>query len=109
MAYIPSIPLLHSLTLNHGDDEPRAPTSPKQNQKIRRSPSSLASLVHFARNPIESVGEVVDNWYDGTTKEERAARQSLVDRKQLLYLKMRLVSLPFVSIWVLLQMLTERA
>lgn len=92
MVYVPSVPFLHSLRLNHGNDESWAPTSGKQNQKIRRSSSSLASLVHFARNPIQNVGEAVENWYDGTTKEERAARQSLADRKQLLHLKMQMVS-----------------
>ncbi|KAF6227041.1 hypothetical protein HO133_008482 [Letharia lupina] len=92
MVYVPSVPFLHSLRLNHGNDEPWAPTSGKQNQKIRRSSSSLASLVHFARNPIQNVGEAVENWYDGTTKEERAARQSLADRKQLLHLKMQMAT-----------------
>ena len=95
MVYIPSISLLHSLTLNH---EPQIATSGKQNQNIRQSSSSLASLVHFARNPIENVGEVVEDWYDGTTKEERARRQSLADRKQLLYLKIRMVSLALIPI-----------
>lgn len=98
MVYIPSISLLHSLTFNHGDNELRTPTSGTQSQKIRQSSSSLASLVHFARNPIEAVGEVVENWYDGTTKEERASRQSLADRKQLLYLKMRTVSLAIIPV-----------
>ena len=107
MAYVPSIPLLHSLTLNHRDDGPRTPTSGKQNQTICRS--SLASLAHFARNPIENVGEAVQNWYDGTTKEERTRRQSLADRKQLLYLKMRVVGLPLVPVWALLQKLIQRA
>lgn len=90
MAYIQSPPFLHSLTPNHADDEPRTSTSGKQNQQLRRSSSSLSRLVHFVRNPIESVGEAVENWYDGTTKEERARRQCLADRKQILYLKMRM-------------------
>lgn len=98
MVYIPSISLLHSLTFNHGDNEPRTPRSGKQSQKIRQSSSSLASLVHFTRNPIETVGEAVENWYDGTNKEERASRQSLADRKQLLYLKMRMVSLTKITV-----------
>ena len=96
MVHLPSIPLLHNLSLHHGDDEPRTSTSGKQHPKPRSSASSLASLVRIARNPIENLGEVVENWYDGTTKEERARRQSLADRKQLLYLKMRMVSLPLV-------------
>lgn len=109
MDYIPSIPLLHSLTLNHGDDESWAATSGKQKQKIRRSSSSIAGLLHFAQNPIENVGEAVENWYDGTTKEERTRKQSLADKKQLLYLKMRTVSILLVPPGPLLQMLIERA
>ena len=96
MVYLPSIPLVHSLTLNHDHDEPQIPTSGKQNPKNRPSSSSLASLVHFTRNPIENIGEAVENWYDGTTKEERARRQRVADRKQLLYLKMKMVSLSLV-------------
>ena len=99
MVHLPSIPLLHHLTLNHSDDEIRASHSGKQHPKPRPSTSSLASLVRLARNPIENLGEAVEDWYDGTTKEERARRQSLADKKQLLYLKMRTVSLPLVPKW----------
>lgn len=96
MTYAPILPSLHSLTANHGSGEPRTHNNGGQDQKIPRSSSSLASLIYFARNPIENVGQVVEDWYDGTTKEERARKQSLADRKQLLYLKMRMVSLPFL-------------
>lgn len=96
MVHLPSIPLLHNLNLYHGDDKPRASNSGKQYPKSRPSTSSLASLVRLARNPIENIGEAVEDWYDGTTKEERATRQSVADKKQLLYLKMRTVSLPLV-------------
>ena len=99
MVHLPSIPLLHESTFNHGHDEPWTPTSGKRSPKSHRSTSSLASLVRLARNPIENIGEAVENWYDGTTKEDRARRQSLADRKQLLYLKMRMVSLSPVPIW----------
>ena len=96
MVSLPSLPLVHSLTLNHGHDEPQIPTSGKQIPKKRRSSSSLTSLVQFARNPTENIGEAVENWYNGTTKDERARRQRVADRKQLLYLKMKMVSLPLV-------------
>lgn len=92
MVHLPSISLLHRPSLNHGDDEPRTSTSGKQNHQNPRPSSSLASLVHFARNPIENIGEAVENWYDGTTKEERAEGQSRADRKQLLYLKLRMAT-----------------
>jgi len=57
-----------------------------------RSTSSLTNLIHFARNPLEKVGEAVENWYDGSTKEERVKRQEVADRKQLLYLKLRMAT-----------------
>ena len=98
MVYFPSLPLLHTLSFNHVYEEPPTPHNGKQSQKILASSSSLASLVHFARNPIKNLEEAVENWYDGTTPEERARRQSLADRKQLLYLKMRMVTLPLVPL-----------
>ena len=91
MSCIPNSSLLHSLTHHHGHDAPQVPDNGKQNQKLPRSSSPLSSLIHFARNPIDSIGQAVENWYDGSTKEERATRQSLADRKQLLYLKLRIV------------------
>ena len=96
MSYVPSVPFSHSLTLNHGNSQPKTPDGRQQSQKLLRSSNSLAGLVKFARNPIENIGQAVENWYDGTTKEERAKRQCLADRKQLLYLKMRMVSLSLV-------------
>lgn len=55
-----------------------------------RSNSSLATLVQLVRNPLEAVVE----WrgLDGTGQEERARRQRLEDRKQILYLRLRNVS-----------------
>ena len=95
MTFIQTTPLLNGLGLIHGGDEPRPKTARnQQGQQSLRSTSSLANLIHFARHPVENVGEAVENWYDGSTKEERARRQLLADRKQLLYLKLRTVSLP---------------
>lgn len=95
MTLIQTTPLLNGLGLIHGGDEPhpKSATS-QQGQRSLRATSSLANLIHFARHPVENVGEAVENWYDGSTKEERARRQLLADRKQLLYLKLRTVSLP---------------
>ena len=95
MTFIQSTPLLNGLGLIHGGDEPRPKSArDQQGQRSLRATSSLANLIHFARHPVENVGEAVENWYDGSTKEERARRQLLADRKQLLYLKLRTVSLP---------------
>lgn len=62
-------------------------TDPKQ----LRSTSSIANLIDFVRNPSQNVNAALESWYDGMTKEERDRRQSLADRKQLLYVKMRMV------------------
>lgn len=94
MTFIQTTPLLNGLGLIHGGAESRPKSVNNQlGQQSLRSTNSLANLIHFARHPVENVGEAVENWYDGSTKEERARRQVLADRKQLLYLKLRTVSL----------------
>ena len=57
-----------------------------------RSKGSLANLIQFARNPFENASEAVEDWLDGSTKKQRAEKQVVEDRKQLLYLKLRSVS-----------------
>ncbi|MCJ1276336.1 hypothetical protein MMC21_004141 [Puttea exsequens] len=93
MALLQSPLSLQGLTLKHNNDGARpVPAGSQKGQTTQKSlkpKSSLANLIHFTRNPFESAGEVVDNWYDGSTKEERNKRQQVEDRKQLLYLKMR--------------------
>lgn len=92
MPFLQSPSLLPSLALNHGDDRLRLKSAGNRSaQKSVRSASSFANLIHFARNPVEIASEAVEDWYDGSTKEERTRRQVLADRKQLLYLKMRTV------------------
>ena len=99
MTLIQTTPLLNGLGLIHGGAESHSkPANNQLGQQSLRSTSSLANLIHFARHPVENVGEVVENWYDGSTKEERARRQVLADRKQLLYLKLRTVSWLFYVI-----------
>ena len=63
----------------------------KQHDEERslRSKGSVAALLQLARDPVGSVGDIVEGWRDGLTKEERASRQARADKKQLLYLKMR--------------------
>lgn len=96
MSVLQSTPLLRGLRLNHGSDtsSPKNPTK-HQAQLSLRPTRSLANLIHFARNPVETASEAVEDWYDGSTKEERVRRQAVTDRKQLLHLIMRTVrSLP---------------
>lgn len=89
--------LLQSLVSGPSIRDDAFPQPPDASRKaLDRQPrlrpaSSLANLIQFARNPVENVSEALENWYDGSTKEERVSRQALEDRKQLLYLKMRLV------------------
>ncbi len=93
LSLLQSTPLLQGLGLNHGNDASSPKISRKQQaQRTVRPTSSLGNLIHFARNPIEIASEAVEDWYDGSTKKERARRQAVADRKQLLYLKMRTVS-----------------
>ncbi|KAI4126324.1 MAG: hypothetical protein LQ338_003801 [Usnochroma carphineum] len=86
MSILQSSTLLQSLTLQSG--KPQTPSALPESYPPRYK-SAIARLLRFARHPIENVGEVVEDWYDGTIKEERIRRQSLEDRKQLLYLKLR--------------------
>ncbi|KAL8851150.1 MAG: hypothetical protein Q9221_003953 [Calogaya cf. arnoldii] len=83
--------LLQSLTFQHGNSRHSASEIESRICKPRNlhPKASIARLVQFARHPIENVTEAVEDWYDGSTKVERARRQSLEDRKQLLYLKLR--------------------
>ena len=64
-----------------------------KNGRSLRSNSSIAALIQLVRNPVEIVGEAVENWYDGLTAEERAEQQRREDKKHILYLKQRNVSL----------------
>ncbi|KAL8918238.1 MAG: hypothetical protein Q9208_007466 [Pyrenodesmia sp. 3 TL-2023] len=79
--------LLQSLTLQHAKHRTLAASD--KSSTSPRSKSSIACLLHLARHPIQTASEVVEDWYDGTTKEQRNRRQSVQDRKQLLCLKLR--------------------
>ena len=95
MSFLQGTSLLQGLGLNHSDETCRSPTTAKSfSQKKLRPTSSLGNLIHFARDPVKVASEAVEDWYDGSTKEERVQRQALADRKQLLYLKMRMVLSP---------------
>ena len=63
----------------------------RSNDQSLRTRSSIANLVRFARQPLENVGEAFEDWYDGSTKDQRVERQNVEDRKQLLSVKLRTV------------------
>ncbi|KAL8687808.1 MAG: hypothetical protein Q9218_006125, partial [Villophora microphyllina] len=90
MSLLQSVSMLQALTgIHDGAWSPEPSSSHTCPPKALRPKGSIVRLVQFARHPIDNVGEAVENWYDGTTREERNRRQSLEDRKQLLYLKLR--------------------
>lgn len=95
MSFLPSSTLLKSLTIGHGSNA--APSGADEDQKSGklplRSKSSIANLIQFVRKPVGTVGEAVENWYEGNTKEERIEQQILEDKKQILYLRLRTVGL----------------
>ncbi|KAI4288979.1 MAG: hypothetical protein L6R35_001761, partial [Caloplaca aegaea] len=92
MSILQSSTLLQSLTLQHGNSQPTPAlkkSRPHTPPNALHSKSSIARLLHFARHPVEKFGGVVEDWYDGTSRQERKRRQDLEDRKQLLYIKLR--------------------
>ena len=50
---------------------------------------SIAALIEFTRNPVETLGSAVGDWYDGSTKEKKEGRTLANARKQVLYLNQR--------------------
>lgn len=92
MSLLQSTPFVQTFGLNHGQNAQfMDPWKKQQSQQKSRSTSSFANLIHFARNPGEIASEAVEDWYHGSTKEERAKCQAVADRKQLLYLKLQTV------------------
>jgi TAG lipase/steryl ester hydrolase/phospholipase A2/LPA acyltransferase len=68
-----------------------ASTSQSQGRQLR-SKGSIASLVSAARHPVAAIADVLDGLRDGLTKEERVERQRLENKKQILYIRLRDVS-----------------
>lgn len=95
MSFLPSSKLLQTLNIGHGHNSapPVANGDQKAEQEPLRSKSSIANLIQLVRNPVDTVGEAVENWYEGNTKEERIKQQILEDKKQILYLRLRNVRL----------------
>ncbi|KAL8702797.1 MAG: hypothetical protein Q9201_004037 [Fulgogasparrea decipioides] len=91
MSLLQNSSLLQSLTLQHGHSR-FANVASKYDACSSRSlqpRNPIARLLQLAKHPIENVGEAVENWYDGTTDEERDKRQRFEDSKRLLYLKLQ--------------------
>lgn len=90
MSFLPSSKLLQTLNFGHGNNStpPVANGDQKAGQKPLRPKSSIANLIQFVRNPVDTVGEAVENWYEGNTKEARMKQQILEDKKQILYLRL---------------------
>ena len=84
--------LLLGSARSHDSAQPGPAQKQQQASSLSLRPKKpLANLVTFARIPFENAGEVVEDWLDGSTKEERAKKQAQEDREQLLYLKLRTV------------------
>lgn len=77
-------------TLQHGK---AASLSRKHNQQQLRSNGSIASLISAVRNPVATIGDVLDGIWDGLTKEERLEKQRVENKKQILYVRLRTVGL----------------
>ncbi|MCJ1394261.1 hypothetical protein MMC18_007139 [Xylographa bjoerkii] len=93
MSYLQNTTLLQS-TKGHSilDSNPtnQGPLGKQNNSsQTLRSRGSIAALVNLVRNPVATVGEAVENWYDGLTVEERARKQQLENTKHILYLRLR--------------------
>jgi hypothetical protein len=69
-------------------------TQHAKQESLLPSTRSIASLINLVRNPVENVGEIVENWYEGNTKEERAKQQARDEIKQLWYLRLWNVWVP---------------
>ena len=96
MSLLQDATLLRSTTHNLSKSPTKSITSPGKQQDVSQAlhhSSPIAALVHLVRNPVAVVGEAVGGWYDGLTLEDRERRQAIEDRKHILYLKLRAVSL----------------
>ena len=94
MPFLHSPAVLQNLPAGHG--RPTAVQETQQRTKqgpLLRSTRSIAKLIDLVRNPIDNVGEYVENWYEGTTKEERARQQKHDEARQIWSLRLRDVSI----------------
>ena len=86
--------ILQSIRFGHAAPADPVTVNGKAQTKSQQlgSKSSLASLIHIAKHPVENVVDSLDSWWDGYTKEQRARKQSFEQKRQILYLRLREVS-----------------
>ena len=95
------MPFLHSpavlrrnVPAGHGYPTLLEDTQPPKQGPHLRSTRSIAKLIDLVRNPIENVGEAVENWYEGSTRAERARQQKRDEARQIWYLRLGNVGAP---------------
>lgn len=83
--------ILQGISFGHGtkSDSVTRNGKPQASPEQLRTKSSIANLIEFVRHPVENVADTLDTWWDGYSKEERARKQSLDEKKQILYLRLR--------------------
>ncbi len=93
MSFLQDATLLPS-TLQHGISlkETKLASHSQPHRQQLRSKGSIASLISIVRNPVAAVGNALEGLRDGLTKEERVEKQRVGDKKQILYLRLRNVS-----------------
>lgn len=98
MSVLPNTSLLQSLTLSHGSDSTSSVPAQKRRSGIvpLRARSSIAAVAQFVQSPVANVGELVEDWWDGSTKSERIKRQTLEEKKQVLHLRLQEVPLTYI-------------
>lgn len=93
MPFLHSPAVLRNLPAGHGRPTGvQEPLQPLKQGPVVRSTRSIAKLIDFVRNPVENVGVVVESWYEGTTKEERARQQKRDEARQIWSVRLRDVS-----------------
>lgn len=89
MPFLHSPAVLRNWPAGHGNStESQEIHSSKQRSPNLRSTHSIARLIDLVRNPIENVGELVENWYEGSTRDERAKQQNRDEARQIWYLRL---------------------
>lgn len=109
MSVLPNTSLLRSLTLSHGSDPTSSVPAPKRRSGIvpLRARSSIATFAQFVQSPVANVGELVEDWWDGSTKSDRIKRQTLEEKKQVLRLRLQEVPLDYMILPRLWRWLTS--
>lgn len=96
MPFLHSPAVLRSLSTGHRRSSNLEDTQQTlKHGSVVRSTRSIARLIDFVRNPVEHVGEFVESWYEGTTKDERARQQKREEARQIWSLRLRDVSAPW--------------